>query len=156
MFKPRLQRLKFLYTDHPVYFLTACTHQRRALLAHAAVHDSFKDFCSKASERGVLVGRYVLLPDHVHFFAAFSAQAPLLSAWMKSLKNALSGKLNLMAIPPPHWQKGFFDHVMRSEETYHEKWLYVQQNPVRAGLVEKASDWPFQGEICSLEVRPEG
>jgi REP element-mobilizing transposase RayT len=48
------------------------------------------------------------------------------------------------------WQEEFFDHVLRSNESYSQKWDYVRENPVRAGLVEKAEDWPRQGEIESL------
>ena len=44
-----------------------------------------------------------------------------------------------------------FDHVLRSEESYGEKWLYVRDNPVRAGLVDDASDWPYQGECVVID-----
>jgi putative transposase len=56
-------------------------------------------------------------------------------------------------IPVPHWQKTFFDHVLRSAESYTEKWHYVRENPVRAGLVKRWEDWPFRGEIFPLEYR---
>jgi len=49
------------------------------------------------------------------------------------------------------WQRGFFDHLIWSDESYSEKWNYVQQNPVRAGLVRDADEWPFQGEIVAIE-----
>lgn len=48
------------------------------------------------------------------------------------------------------WQDGFFDHLLRSGESYSEKWNYVRMNPVRAGLVERPEDWPFAGEIEAL------
>jgi len=48
------------------------------------------------------------------------------------------------------WQREFFDHVLRSEESYAEKWEYMRQNPVRAGLAMSAEDWPFQGEVHPL------
>ena len=48
------------------------------------------------------------------------------------------------------WQEEFFDHVLRSDETYSQKWDYVRENPVRAGLVARVEDWPWQGEIDSL------
>ena len=32
-------------------------------------------------------------------------------------------------------QEGFFDHLLRSYESYAQKWEYVRENPVRAGLV---------------------
>jgi putative transposase len=50
----------------------------------------------------------------------------------------------------PHWQKGFFDHIMRSADSYSEKWDYVSANPVRAGLVHHADAWPYQGVIHDL------
>jgi hypothetical protein len=45
------------------------------------------------------------------------------------------------------WQEEFFDHVLRSEESFAEKWDYVRNNPVRARLVERAEDWPYAGSI---------
>jgi len=56
-------------------------------------------------------------------------------------------------VPPPHWQKGFFDHVLRSGESYSEKWDYVRQNPARAGLANDCREWPFSGTIFDLEFR---
>jgi hypothetical protein len=50
------------------------------------------------------------------------------------------------------WQPGFFDHVLRSDESYSQKWNYVRENPLRAGLARTADDWPFQGEICRIEA----
>jgi len=91
------------------------------------------------------------MPDHLHAFVAVDDERLRLSAWMKSLKNALSKVLREKEILPPQWQKGFFDHVLRSSESYSEKWDYVRNNPVRAGLVEQWTDWPFMGEIFDLE-----
>ena len=50
----------------------------------------------------------------------------------------------------PLWQPDFFDHVIRSFESYEEKWKYVRLNPLRAGLVEIADEWPYQGEMDEL------
>jgi len=48
------------------------------------------------------------------------------------------------------WQREFFDHVLRSCESYAEKWNYVRDNPVRDGLVSSADDWPYAGEVEML------
>ena len=93
------------------------------------------------------------MPDHLHAFVALDDEKIALANWMKSLKNSLSKTLRSRKVPVPHWQKTFFDHVLRSSESYSEKWEYVCENPVRAGLVQRADDWPFQGEIFSLEYR---
>jgi putative transposase len=62
----------------------------------------------------------------------------------------------MKGIPAPHWQKGFFDHILRNEESYCGKWSYVRENPVRAGLVKNWQEWPFVGEIFDLEFRNDG
>ena len=46
------------------------------------------------------------------------------------------------------WQRGLFDHVLRNDES--QKWNYVRDNPVRAGLVTNADDWP-SGEIVLID-----
>jgi len=40
-----------------------------------------------------------------------------------------------------------FDRLLRSDESLHEKWLYIQENPVRAGLVQEWKDWPYRFEF---------
>jgi hypothetical protein len=49
------------------------------------------------------------------------------------------------------WQEGFFDHLLRTNNSYSQKWNYVRENPVRAGLVKSAADWPYQGEIVYID-----
>ena len=92
------------------------------------------------------------MPDHLHAFVALDDEKITLANWMKSLKNTLSKILRAKEISTPHWQKTFFDHVLRSGESYSAKWEYVCENPVRAGLVKGSEDWPFQGEIFPLEI----
>lgn len=87
------------------------------------------------------------MPDHLHLFACVPPGAVGLSEWMKSLKNRLSKHWREEGFASPHWQKGFFDHLIRSGESHAAKWKYVRENPVRAGLVERADDWPFCGNV---------
>jgi putative transposase len=67
-----------------------------------------------------------------------------LSSWIGGLKRAMSVALKF----PGLWQPGFFDHILRSDA---EKWNYVRDNPVRAGLVKAAGDWLYQGEIVVID-----
>ena len=98
---------------------------------------------------------YVLMPDHVHAFVGLDDRQIDLSGWMKSLKNTLSKALRFDGIAAPHWQKDFFDHVLRSQESYEEKWHYVRENPVRTGLVKRWQDWTVGGKIFDLEYYSE-
>jgi putative transposase len=52
--------------------------------------------------------------------------------------------------PEPHWQEGFSDHLLRSHESYAQKWDYVRINPVRAKLCDTPEAWPYQGEIVRI------
>jgi putative transposase len=151
--KQRLHRLSMLYVRSPIYFVTACTHDRRQLLTTEEVHEAFVRFAEEGPVHSAWIGAYVLMPDHLHLFVATDDQQITVAAWAKSLKNTISKILRLNAVPAPHWQKAFFDHVLRSGESYSEKWNYVRNNPVRAGLAQKAEDWPFAGEIFQLEYR---
>jgi putative transposase len=149
----RLRRLDDAFQRLPIFFVTARTHERRSILNNADVHACFVEFGKKGGDRGAWIGGYVLMPDHLHVFVVIDDGRLTLSIWAKSLKNALSKTLRGHGIPPPHWQKGFFDHILRSGESCSAKWEYVRHNPIRAGLVKSWKDWRFAGEIFDLEYR---
>jgi hypothetical protein len=46
-----------------------------------------------------------------------------------------------------HWQRDFFDHRLRSDESFEEKAAYILNNPARAGLVARSEDWPYQIQL---------
>ena len=148
---PRLRRLDTLYACNPIFFMTACIAGRKAILDNENLHQAFRGFAAAGEKRRVFVGTYVLMPDHLHLFVSISGESTSLQKWMKSLKNALSKALRSGGISSPHWQKTFFDHALRSAESYAQKWDYVRNNPVRAGLVENCLAWPYAGEIFVLE-----
>jgi REP element-mobilizing transposase RayT len=75
----RLRRLEQVYERHPIYFLTACTRDRRKMLASDAVHGAFISFARQAADCGVWVGKYVLMPDHMHWFVAVDDERMRLS-----------------------------------------------------------------------------
>ncbi len=101
------------------------------------------------TEKNVAVGRYVIMPDHVHLFVSGNAEFNL-GLWIRGLKRALATGLT---DPGTNrlWQPGFFDHRLRSNESYTAKWDYVHQNPVRVGLVMRAEDWRYQGEVVAID-----
>src|SRR6266576_561934 len=51
----------------------------------------------------------------------------------------------------PIWQRGFFDHVLRNDESYGDKWNYVRENPVSAGFVNDPYEWRYSGEIVVID-----
>ena len=144
---PRLHRVFERY-DPPLYFVTFNTHQRRKLLANGSVQHALVHFAKRGHPRGIGIGRYVIMPDHVHLFVRGNLDFSL-RQWVRMMKRALS---NAILTEPPHWQQGFFDHLIRHGESYAQKWEYVRQNPVRAGLVTSGDQWRWQGEITRVEA----
>jgi putative transposase len=144
------RRLDLIFPHRPLYFVTCCTYRRRPHLANDRVHEAFAKFTTRAqNDYGVAVGRYVILPDHLHLFVALPDGIKL-GDWVGTLKRVLAHSLEGSDSSDPIWQRGFFDHVLRNNESYVEKWSYVRENPVRAGLVQSANDWPFCGEIVAI------
>ncbi len=146
---PRLQRV--FQGIRPFYFVTFNTHGRQPILTHPGVHDAFCAFARKASDFGVTVGRYVIMPDHVHLFVALPEGGMNLATWVRVLRRSLGRVLQEQGHSKPHWQEGFFDHLLRASDSYSEKWNYVYMNPVRAGLADEPGSWPYQGEIFPIQ-----
>ena len=142
----RFQRL-------PIYFITACSHKREPILNDPDIHEPLIQFATEGEETGRLVRSVRLNAESSACICCIDDERVKLGTRMKSLKNAVSKVLRQRDVPPPHWQKGFFDHILRSADSYSEKSEYVRENPVRAGLVSTWIDWPFVGEIFDLEFR---
>ena len=147
-----LRRLERVWIEWPIYFITTCTFRRRSVLASTEVAEILTDEWRNARDRhGWAIGRYVIMPDHVHFFCSAELDAKALPIFMQRWKEWTSKRMaRELNLSRTAWQEEFFDHVLRSSESYSQKWDYVKENPVRAGLVNKSAEWPWQGEIESL------
>jgi len=144
-----LGRLLRVWVRDPLYFITTCTAGRRAVLNDPAVVACLRaEWLAAESRHGWRVGRYVIMPDHVHFFAAPVNEAKTLSEFVGRWKEwTAKSALRELGVESPFWQHRFFDHVLRSRGSYAEKWDYVRQNPVRANLAPNPEDWPYAGCI---------
>jgi REP element-mobilizing transposase RayT len=148
MIKGRPPRLACVFPNAPLYFVTFATRDRRHLSSLEQAQKAVVQYATRAlAEYSIAVGRYVVMPDHLHLFVR-GGDDFILPRWVAGLKRAISA-----ALGAGHqlWQPGFFDHVLRSDESYGQKWLYVRDNPVRAGLVSESSAWPYQGEFVAID-----
>jgi putative transposase len=128
-------------------FITVCSKTRRNALANDATHNTLRELWSDRSFW--CVGRYVIMPDHIHLFAREQVRdrcsVDRWVSWWKSRSSHMlgcgEGKL---------WQRALWDTRLYSCESYQQKIDYVQQNPVRAGLVSASHLWRFQGVMHPL------
>ena len=131
-----------------IVLITVCTDRRRPLLAHPDTARLLTRVWQGVDDW--LVGRYVLLPDHLHAFCVPSGpQAPELKRWVRYWKSLVSRAWPRPA-EQPIWQPDFWDRQIRSGAHFGRRWEYVWNNPVRHGLVDSPADWPYQGEVHRL------
>jgi putative transposase len=131
-----------------IIFLTVCTKNRKRILANDNAHDALKN--AWRQHPLWLVGRYIVMPDHVHLFCAPAEFSPTpLGVWVRFWKSYAAQHWPRKE-DAPVWQRHFWDTQLRRGESYSEKWEYVVQDAVRANLVERAEDWPYQGELNVL------
>jgi putative transposase len=119
-----------------IIFLTVCTHRRRPLLANDEAAKLI--ITSWQAANFWRVGRYVIMPDHIHLFCAPNTFPP------QPLKNWVSFWRNHVT------RRDYWDRQLRRHESHAQKWKYVVNNPVRHGYVAQAEDWHFQGELNVL------
>ena len=82
---------------------------------------------------------FLLMPDHLHALIAFPPgrhMPDVVQAWKRYLARLYGIR----------WQRGFFDHRVRNIQAWDAKALYIRMNPVRAGLVKDARNWPYKWE----------
>jgi REP element-mobilizing transposase RayT len=124
-----------------IYFVTICVKDRKRVLANDAAFNAFKNAAAKLREWRVLAA--ILMPDHLHIVVAPRERDARLGNFSAALKRWMRKELDASW----EWQLGCFDRLLRSDESLHEKWLYLQENPVRAGLVSNWRDWPYRFEF---------
>ncbi|MFZ3377174.1 MAG: transposase [Chthoniobacterales bacterium] len=134
-----LRRLDRVWIEPPIYFITTCTRDRRNVLTHETAASALIDEWKRARERHRwAIGRYVIMSDHVHFFCRPEREAKTLSRFVGAWKTWTSRKIQkarpqptaTATTPQALWQREFFDHLLRSSDSYSEKWNYVRENPV--------------------------
>jgi putative transposase len=133
-----------------IIFITLCTKDRQPHLATEIMHTLLREVWADA-ERWC-VGRYVILPDHLHLFCAPAPENETpLASWIRYWKSAVSRQWHaLVETSTPLWERHFWDRQLRSGESYNQKWDYVRQNPVRHGHCTHPDHWPHQGQIHEL------
>ena len=133
----------WLRADQPVtYFVTICEARRESSWANEEFFGVFSSAAQRLLDRRLwFVHSAVVMPDHLHLLAS-----PLRSRDEKigNLLGATKRWINEYAVESQwRFQEGGFDRLLRRDESAEEKWNYMRNNPVRAGLVADWKDWPW-------------
>src|SRR5678810_653880 len=129
---PRLEG--FSYVGRYQYFLTICTDRRRAVFkkreAALWVTSHIQQFFEP---KQFAVISYCVMPDHVHLLLEGATDGADFKAVVHDWK-VKTGYEWKRRTGQRLWQEGFYDHVLREEESVRSVVRYILDNPIRAGL----------------------
>jgi putative transposase len=132
--------------------VTSSTWGRRALFHKERWARLLIDTLYHHRGSAYLLHEFVIMPDHIH----------LLLTPKTSLEKAaqfIKGGFSHRAKKEPGsnmevWQKGFSDHRIRDAADYGQRVSYIQQNPVRKHLCERAEEYPYSSARAEFELDP--
>lgn len=146
--KPAEQPLFSTGRRSEIIFVTVCTKAKKHILDARDVHELLIEKWQEADQWAV--GRYVIMPDHLHLFCSPAVLEPVgVKKWVAYWKSRVASNWPRPE-ESPIWLPDCWDTQLRKGDNYSAKWEYVRENPVRHGLVERAVDWPYQGELNAL------
>jgi len=138
-----MSRLRRPFLSDRYFFVTVRLLKVRARLQEADFQLMAVAFNRTRRQHPFYLTAWVFLPDHWHAICA-PVYPRTISLLMKSFKNSSTILINRRRGERSElWQARFFDRALRAVNEYNEKVEYIHLNPVRAGLVQQAGDWPW-------------
>jgi REP element-mobilizing transposase RayT len=121
------------------YFITVNCQQRGTNpLATPAVAEPLLESVRFRNDRCLWFAHlFLVMPDHVHGLFSFPPSAHTVQETVSLWKRWTARQLGIV------WQRDFFEHRLRSDESRREKADYILANPVRKGLVKEPREWPW-------------
>jgi putative transposase len=140
----RRRRLPRLDLRDRTYALTCSLDRRRRLLGRPDFARALIDLWAEARDRGdIVLHGYVIMPDHYHVLLTLNGASSISNVVRRAHSAFARLVRSRSAVGGPIWQRRFYDHVVRDDEDWRTKLSYLHDNPVRAGLVECATDYAW-------------
>ncbi|MDP3024035.1 MAG: transposase [candidate division Zixibacteria bacterium] len=135
-----------LYKGIKAYFVTICTKgQLKVFTDFRIVSEQLEILSSCCNKENSSVWAYCFMPDHLHLLLMAEENSDLIK-FVRTYKQ-LSGYGYKKVTGKALWQKSFYDHILRREENVTQAIRYILENPVRKGIVESFTDYPFSGSL---------
>ena len=124
--------------DSAIFFITiSCSTRGLNQLCREEIAAAIWESIEFRQQRGDwFVHFWLLMPDHLHALISFPkdrVMEKVLGNWKEITAKTCGVR----------WQRDFFDHRLRSNESREEKTKYILENPVRKGLTARADEWKF-------------
>ena len=134
------------------YMITSSTWGRRALFSREVWAKLLIDTLYHYRGTAYLLHEFVVMPDHIHVLLTPKTS---LERAVQFIKGGFSYRAKKELVSNFEvWQKGFSDHRIRDASDYRIHRIYVQQNPVRERLCERAEDYPYSSTKFGFDLDP--
>jgi putative transposase len=144
---PRLSEIRLPDEKSVIYFVTLCVKDRRQVLANAKVFEAVKSIMAELRKWRARAA--VIMPDHIRcIISPIEERGFSAGDFANGFKRLLQKRLGTQTW---EWQRECFDRLLRSHENLESKWIYVQENPVRKGLVKHWEQWPYYLDFVNKE-----
>jgi putative transposase len=149
---PRRKRTRSPYFDYAtpncVVFTASCTANGLRLFVNRELAEAAIRVVREERERlGHAVYVFCFMPDHLHLLVSPQESGVPVTRLMGSVHS----RITRLAMERGHsgkvFQRGFYDHVLRTRESVFRIGQYILHNPVRRGLVHRYEDYPYCGMI---------
>jgi REP-associated tyrosine transposase len=135
------------------FFVTSRTWQSRQLFVNEEIWEMFLGSLLRYRDQGhYALHAFVLMPEHFHALIT-PAENVALERAVQLIKGGSAhtiGKAQNMAFPV--WQRGFSDHRIRNFDDYRAHVDYIEQNPVKRGLVTMPSEYRWCSAGCAVKL----
>ncbi len=140
----RPSRLKsFDYVGEHEYFVTCCVHDRKQVFVDSDVVECVRsEIVWTCEERYFLSRVSVFMPDHIHFLVNGETPWAAFLPFMKTLRQRTAIAYRRLR-GERLWQGGYYEQLLRPQDNWADLVRYIQENPVRAGLVGAWEAYPF-------------
>jgi len=137
----RLRRGRFSEPGR-LYLITTTTEQRTPIFSNLKLARLVIRQLQEAEQEGSVRSlAWVVMPDHLHWL--IELRTVTLKTLMRRFKSRSTWQINRACGRQGRlWQQGFHDRALRREEDIRAVARYIVANPIRAGLVIKAGDYP--------------
>lgn len=137
-----LRKGRWSETGH-AYLVTFTTHERQPWFRDPALaFTACRAIAGSLGDTAAFIC-WVLMPDHFHAILQLKSEAGL-SRCVQRIKGCSSMACRkVLHQPMPIWARAFHDHAVRADEDLDAMARYVIANPVRAGLVAEAMQYPW-------------
>ena len=100
-------------------------------------------FIEGAKRKQYILHAFVVMPNHIHWLFSPSGGENLKTIRTR-LKTLTAREINkIVGRKGTLWMKEGFDHWIRTQQEFDKTVRYIENNPIKAGLVKNPKDWEW-------------